>query len=153
MALVNSITYSLEDYSGDSRTVRVFTPATATLAELQNLSNAVAAELDAITGMKILGASVSIALTLPGGLKASATEVDAERGINWSFVAADTNYGYTIRTPGAPDAIVDGESMVPTADTNDWLTVMLDGDATTEPTNEHAGDLLSFKSAKVTFHK
>jgi len=154
MALVNSITFSLIDYSGDKRTVRVFTPATATLAELQNLSNAVAAELDAITGMLITGASVNLQLTLPGTLKASAVEdVDAERGVNWTFAKLNSNYSYTIRTPGATDAIVDGENLVPTADTNDWLTVMLDGDATTEPTDEYANDLIAATAQKVTFHK
>lgn len=154
MALVNAITFSLEDYSGDRRTVRVFAPATATLAEMQSLSNAIAAELDPITGMKILGASVSLALTLPGGLKASAVaNTDAERGANFSFNADDTALSYTIRVPGAIDAIVDGEELVDTADTNDWKTVMLDGDATTGPTNQHGGDLSSFKSARITFHK
>lgn len=154
MALVNAISFSLEDYSGDRRTARFFCPATATLAEMQSLSNAIAAELDPITGMKILGSTVSLALTLPGGLKASAVnDIDAERGVNWSFTVSGTVYSYTVRTPGATNAIVDGEDLVETADTADWLTVMLDGDATTEPTNEFGGDLTGFKSAKVTFHK
>jgi hypothetical protein len=154
MALVSAISYSLEDYSGDSRSVRVYVPATATLAEIQALSDVLAAELDAITGMKIIGASVDLALTLPGGLKAAAvTDTDAERGVNWAMNCANTVYSHTIRTPGATNAIVDGEAVVVTADVTDWLTALAAGDGTTQPTDQYANDITSEKSAKVTFHK
>lgn len=156
MALVHRVSYSLEDYSGDRRTVAAYVPATATLTEVQSFSNAFAAELDSVTGMKILGATVALALTLPVGLKANAVaSVDAERGINWSFVAANTVYSHTIRTPGALDANVDGEDVIDSGggETTDFITVMLNGDAVTAPTDEYGNDLTAQKSQRVTFHK
>lgn len=154
MALVNSISYSLTDYSGDGRGVRIFTPATYTLAEMQSLSDAIAAELDAITGMVIEGASVSLALTLPAGIKANATaNVDAERGINWTMTVANSTYSHTVRTPGALDANVDGEDVVSDANVTDWITVLLDGDATSEPSDQFANDITALKASRVTFHK
>lgn len=154
MALTSYVSYAVEDYAGKNAIVRVFVDATATLAEIQSMSDAMAAELDPITDGKIVGATVNLALTLPGGLKASAVAgSDINRGINWAFTAADTTYGHTIRTPAPPDAIVDGEAIVPNADTNDWITACLDGDAVTEPSDEYANDLTAAKSQKVTFHK
>lgn len=154
MALVNTITFALEDYSGDSRTVRFHTLSTLTIAEMTSLAQAIATQLDGVTGALLTGCTVGLQIALPGGLKVSAVDdCDAERGINWAFQAASTTYTYTIRTPAALDANVNGESYVPTAAGNDFITVCLDGDASNEPTNQHGGDLTAQKYQKVTFQK
>jgi hypothetical protein len=154
MALTHLISFSLRDYSGDPETCVFYADASLTVAEVQSLVNAIAPELDAITGMLIEGVSVALSLSLPAGLKGAATAgADAERGINWRFSKANSNYSHTIRTPGAPDAIVNGEDIIPSADTNDFLTVCLDGDATNEPSDEYGNDLLAALSQRVTFRK
>lgn len=154
MALTSAISYSLQDYSGDVRSVRVYVPAASTLAQIQALSDVLAAELDAITGMLIIGASVSLSLDLPVGLKPSATNlIDAERGINWAMNCANTVYSHTVRTPGATAALVDGEDVNLTADATDWLTVLVSGDGVIYPCDEYGNDITSDKSQRVTFHK
>lgn len=154
MAVTHRVSISLEDYSGDTDNVPVYLDGTLTVAQVQSVVDAFCAELDPITGAKITGATVALALTLPAGLKATATDKeDMERGINWRFSAADTQYSHTIRTPAAPDALVDGETLVGTADTTDFITVMLDGDAVNEPTDPYGNDLDGALSQRITFRK
>jgi hypothetical protein len=153
MADVSFISYRLTDHKGDRATVQIFAPATATLAELQALSDAVAAELDDVTGLLIESAAVNLALTLPAGIKESATaNVDAEKGVNWGFDAADTDYRHTIRVPGVPSALVEGDNAVhDSGDGLAWKNIIINGDGVTPVTDRYANDLTSLLTAVVTF--
>lgn len=154
MAITHLLSINVTDYAGKTETVNLFLDGTLTVAEVQTLCNAVCVELDPITGAKIMGASVGLGLTIPGGLKATPVDdEDMNRGINWRCDAADNNYSHTVRTPAATNAIVDGEEVVETADTTDWETILLDGDATNEPTDPNGNDLTSVLTKRVTFHK
>jgi hypothetical protein len=154
MALVSYITFAMRDYAGKPATVRVFVPATATLAEIQALSDAIATEINPITGGVIESASVQLSLTLPGGLRTTALDdMDIERGANFAFSAANTAYSHTVRIPAAHSDIVDGEDVVETQDVTDWETVMLAGTLDLDPSDAYANDLESVVRRRVTFHK
>jgi len=154
MALTHLVSIKVEDYSGQSGTVTFHLDATLTVAQVQSVVDQAAADLDAVSGAKITGASVSLALTLPGGLKATATtNADFERGINWRADAADTDYSYTVRTPAALAANVNGEAVIEDTNSANWESFLLGGDTVNAPTDKYGNDLVAILSKRVSFHK
>lgn len=71
MALTDILSIAVQDYTGSRKTIPYFVPAGSTIAALQGLSDVSVALIDAGIDSKIVGAQVTVQLTLPGGLKAS----------------------------------------------------------------------------------
>lgn len=80
----HTVVFRMQDSETDvvSGALPIYIPkGTLTLAEIQTWVNAVAPEVDAITGSKLSSVEVTIRLDLPGGLKASpVTNILNERG-------------------------------------------------------------------------
>jgi hypothetical protein len=155
MAVTDFVTYSLVDHKADVFSLPVFVPTGGTIAQLQALSDAISAVLDAVTGCQIQSASVNLGLTLPGGLKGSPTaNLDIEKGANFGFDAANTDYRHTIRVPAIPSAMVIGELVDLThSDIIAFRDAILAGVAPSLPSDRYGNDLTSLLSARVTFRK
>lgn len=155
MANTHLVSYSLVDSEGRRGNVQVYVPATLTLAEVQTGSDALIALIDAITGAKVDSAQVALSLTLPGGLKAAATEgEDMQKGANFGFDAANTPYRHTIRIPAVAEAIVNGDDINEAdEDAAAFITFMGTGATPFLPTDRYANDLGSLLSAVVTFRQ
>lgn len=155
MALVNMISYSLLDIKGTRGQVQVFVPTTATVAQIQTFSDLFAAALDDVTGARIMSASVALALTLPGGIKGTATQ-DAlmQTGINIAFDAANTGYRHTAHVGALlPTLMTDGE-IDDVGNVIDALsTLFTAGDTTVLPTDAYANDLVTELSRVLSFRR
>lgn len=91
-------------------TFAVHIPTGSTLAQVQTYLDAIAAELDAVTGCKIVEANVTFNLTLPGGLKATPdTNILAERGGLVAFNTAGPRKG-SVRIPGIKYSVMPGDT-------------------------------------------
>jgi hypothetical protein len=152
---VHLISAKLVDDGNKRGTVKVFVPATLTLAQVQAYVSAMLPNLDVVTGAKIVGAAVNLALTLPGGLKANAiADHPISWGSNWSFAVNGSNYRHTIHVPAIDQAFVDLETLL----ANDplvapWKADIVTGDGTVAPTDEYGNDITSFLGGEISFRK
>ena len=155
MANVNIISFQLVDDAGRTGNIIIPVPATHTVAEMQAYVNTTAATLDVLTGAKINKASVSLALTLPGGLKANAVDDHPlQWGANFAFDAANTPYRYTVRVPAIDQGFVES-GVVDTADplVAAFVDDLETGDGTVGPTDRYGNDLVTLIEAAATFRK
>jgi len=155
MAEVSIITFSLRDDAGKRSSVPVYVPATATQAQLEALADAIAPELDMVTGAVIEGITISLAHTLPEGLKV-VTVADSLNGMGalFSFDAADTPYSYSVFVPAIrPSLVTLGVIDVADADIAAFVTAMHDGTAEADPSYRFANDLLLLHGVEVRFRK
>lgn len=109
---MDTLAFRLKDSEQDAlyQTIPVYVNSGRTLAELQAYVDAIAPEIDAVTGSRIMEVSVVVQLTLPAGLKATPdTLVLNERGglisFNTSGPRADS-----FRIPAIKPAIMPGDS-------------------------------------------
>lgn len=155
MANVHLLSVRVLDDDGTPGNVNIFLPSTLTLANIQTFADTFIVKLDAVTGCKIDSASVALALTLPGGLKAGAVAgTPVQWGANFSFDAADTPYRWTLHIPGVDQGIVVGDSIdVAPQYVVDFIAAMVDGVATFEPTDRYGNDLEALLGAVVSFRK
>ena len=155
MANTDFISFSLIDYKGDVGQVVVHVPTGETLTDLQTYANAVATDLDGITGMQIQSASLSLNLTIPGGLKATPVDdVDKEVGANFGFDAANTPYRHTIRVPGIDPDLRVGELIDDTdAAVLAFESEIATGNGTVAASDKYGNDLTDLIQARVTFRK
>jgi hypothetical protein len=145
MASVNVIlSYALEDADGDRASLPIygrFDDATATLSSLEAYLAATAADLDAITDVKIIGQALTIVPTLPSGLKADAVDgSDVEKTGLITYALHDpSNKSYGQDIPGFFQAGFVGD-VIDQTDTNvaQWITRNL-----TAGTVLHLNDLWS----------
>lgn len=153
MALVTMLSYSMIDDAGKRDTVRVFLPANTSLADCQTFSDTFAADLDAVTGAVIESAAVSLALTLPGGLKVTAVADSFKQvGANWGCGAANTNYRHTVRVPAInPSLLVDGQVDVAAQDIIDFGVDLTAGVGAIDPCDEYGNDLDSIIEVSPSF--
>lgn len=132
----------------------VFLPGTLTLANVQTFLTAYAPLLDVITDGQLVEASVSIGLTLPGGLKgAPVADSDARMAWRASYGNASRykfgNYVPAIAASKRAGGFVDpGET-----DVAALIVAMITGLATFAPTDGHGFDLTSFAKGKISLLK
>lgn len=143
MAQVNLITFSILDDKSTRGQVNIFVPTGMTLAEYAAYVTATAPKLDLVTGGQIMSASLTLQMTLPGGLKASPIADDhIERGVNFPFACANTNYRHTVRVPAfRATLLTDGEVLVADQGVIDWIAKLTAGDAVILPTDKNANDI------------
>jgi len=155
MAQTNLVSIQVTDDAGNVGNVLLSFPATSSLANIQSFVDGFCAHLDAVTGAKITKASVSLALTLPAGLKASALpDTPVQWGANFAFDVADSSYRYTVRVPAIDQGLVTG-GVVDTSPqfVQDFINDFVIGDGVVAPSDRYANDITAFIEAASTFRK
>jgi len=155
MATVHVLSFSLIDDGGNTGSVVVYLPSTLTLAQVQTFTTSYAAALDGVTGAKIQSATVALALTLPGGLKANASaDHPIQYGANFSYNADGTPYRLTQHIPAFLHTLITGEEIdIASALVIAVMDYMRDGVTGFEPTDRYGNDLEGFLGAAVSFRK
>jgi hypothetical protein len=155
VAEVSIITFSLRDDAGKRSSVPVYVPATGTEAQVSALADVLAEAIDNVTGAVIESISISMAHTLPAGLKA-VTVADSLNGMGglFSFDAADTPYSYSVFVPAIRPSLVT-LGVIDPADTDvaAFVTAMHSGTADLDPSDRYANDLLLLHGVEVRFRK
>jgi len=109
---VNTINIRLQDSETDSQlaTFPLYVPTGFTLAQYQTFFDAAAEVVDNVTGSEIVAADITLALTLPGGLKASpvAASLNERGGIIGMENAGQFND--SVRIPAILTSIMSGDS-------------------------------------------
>jgi hypothetical protein len=148
-----SVQLSWQDGAGRKAVQRIHVPSGLTIAQIETWFDAMIAELDPVTDCVLVGASVSVELSIPGGLKASAAaDSKVENGALFSFLCAGNYYTRT-RLPAIKDTMmVDNSTAVDTSDEDvaAWLTLMTTGDGTVAPCDSREADITSLVSAKFS---
>lgn len=148
-----SVQISWQDGAGRKAIQRIHIPSDTTIAEAEAWFDLIIAEIDGFTDCVCVGASISVDLSLPGGLKSSAVaDSKVENGALFTFLCAGSYYTRT-RVPGiADDAMVDNSTTVDTSDVDvaAFLTYMITGDGTVAPCDSREADISSLVSAKFS---
>lgn len=136
--------------------VPFYLPDGLTIAQVQTYADAVAPELDAVTEGQVAEATVTFALTLPGGLKASATARSVnERGGLITFDTAGPRAS-SFRIPAIDHALMPGDSFA-LNDTDIAALVTRLTTATTaaniRPTSEQAYNLTTARAGKKSLRR
>ena len=157
MAVTNLISYSLLDASGKRGNLLVYIPVGPTMTNIQDFSDAFVPLLDDVTSAKIESGTISFALTLPGGIKASADAgVFIQHGANYAFDAANTDYRHTLRVPAAALATLSGNTIITPENGNAvelFITQLISGSDSVYPTDRYANDLVAFLGGTKTFRR
>jgi hypothetical protein len=153
MANTDFISYSLADVDGQRGTVQIFVPTGQTLADLQTFSNSMVAALDAVTAAVVQAATVTKALTLPGGIKGTATAGHyIQHGANFGFDAANTPYRHTVRVPAILESLLVGETVITdTGDGQAFAAGITGGYTGIAPSDRYGNDLTALLSALRSF--
>jgi len=153
---VHVVSIGVTDDGGKTATVAGITvPDSVTIAQLQTWLDAFLADLDVLTAAKITRAGVNLGLTLPAGLKATATlDRPVNNGANMSFSAAGTSYRHTVWIPAIDQGLVTGQ-VLQTGDAlfSDFKTMMVTGDGTVAPCDKFENDLTAFLAGDLSFRK
>ena len=152
---INLISVQIIDDAGRSDSVLISVPDTTTLAEIQAWLDTNATYIDGITGGKLNKASVSLALTLPAGLKSQPlTDHPVQWGANFGFSANGTNYRHTVRVPAIAQTMVTAGAVDTSgASAQGFIGAMVSGSDGVLPTDRYENDLNGFIEASPTFRK
>jgi hypothetical protein len=153
MALTNLISFSIRDIRGKRGQVHVYVPNSFTIAQIQTYVTALAVDVNAMTGGVVDSAQVTLALTLPGGLRATPVEdVFVSNGANWAFSAENTNYRHTIHIPAFNPSLIDGGEIVDAggviAAFEPHITA---GDTVVLPSDQYGNDLTAVLGKSLSF--
>jgi len=100
MAVVDVLSITIESFNKKQKTFAMYVASGTTVADIQDIVNTLAPELDAVVDGKIISAQVQLALDLPGGLKADAIDDNTVReGALLSYTADDTSYTQSFYVP------------------------------------------------------
>lgn len=157
MALVSVASIGIIDSSGNRKTLPLYFPATNTLAEIQTEINAFVPLLDTCISGKVADASVTLALTLPGGLKANATGGDntVHEGALLTFDAANTAFAYSMYIPSFLEALFTGDtvSLTNSAGAAEALISEIEDGGDAAITDRNANDLTAYTVGRRAFRK
>lgn len=113
MAVVSVLSYQFTDADGNKKSLPVYVPAAATLANIQLFSDALAALLDDHTDAQITGISATVGLTTPGGMKSvPVAGSNVQEGALLSFGLAASNYSHGLFVPGWAQADFTGPAVI-----------------------------------------
>ena len=157
MALVDYISISITDGSGDVKAVPLYFPTGMTLANVQAGSDAFATALNDVIDGKITAISYTKALTVPGGLNAAAAG-DIERGVLLSMIAANTTYKHGLFLPTAKDTVFSGDEPITGSGAlatfiSDLISGLGTGGSELFPADRYANDLTALARATKRFRK
>lgn len=124
---VNQVVYRLQDSESDVRFAAfpTYVNQGETLANYLVYAQAMALVLDAVTGSKLVGCDLTLALALPGGLKANPVAASLnERG---GIIGFDTSgqFGDSVRIPAILTTIMSGDTFLLTDPLIDDLITQL----------------------------
>jgi len=115
MALVHTIGIGIQDYAGDRKSMAIYVPATLSLATVQTDLNTYLPLVDAAIDGKIVDAEITMALSLPGGMKGSAaTGNTVHEGALGRYSAAATAFTYGQYVPSWSNAGFSGNTPLTT---------------------------------------
>ncbi len=155
MALVDVVSFGLLDFAGNRKSFPVYIPNTATLAQAQAWITAGAPILDALVDAAIESVSITLAGTLPGGLKGSPVSGNTvHEGALWAWDAAATNYEYGDYMPSVANGQFNLDDLdLTSTDVTDWIAQMTSSGAGTEATDRYANDITGFIRGRRRFRK
>lgn len=155
MAVVSILSYSIVDDDGNAKSMPIYIPSGVSVTNIQAFSDAMAPLLDDVIDGVINAVTLSIGLTLPGGLKSSPVAgSNVQEGALISFDVASTNYNFSIFVPAWAQTFFSGVQ-VTLEDTEPglFLTQMVSGSNSTFPTDRSGGDLTAVLSGIKRFRK
>lgn len=157
MALGFGLYIRIRDEDGDKSTMTIKFPSALTADDILDYAEDFLPLLDAVIHGKIEAAGIYVAVTLPGGLKATAGDnCDVQQGAQWLFRAG----GYPVRlrvptwdrtmiVPGSKD--VDIEDADVTAFRNAILAGLTPDVTLIEPSDNRGADIDEWVSAVENF--
>ena len=146
---VHLLAWQITDGAGATKSIVMPMADAESIADIQTFVTNHALILDDVVGGVITAATVSYALTLPGGLDPTA-DIDhpVKHGGLFGFSATGTAYRYGIYVPTVKHALIaEGGNIANAGDTATWITDLLSG-TEISPTNKHENVLASFLSGK-----
>jgi hypothetical protein len=153
MAVVSVLSYQLTDADGNKKSLPIYVPAAATLANLQLFSDALAALLDDHTDAQITGISATVGLTTPGGLKGTpVAESNVQEGALLSFGLAASNYSHGLFVPGWAQADFSGGEVVDENITA-LIAQIVTGSNSVAPTSREGLDIDAYINGLKRFRK
>lgn len=153
MAVVNVLSYQFTDADGGKKSMAVYVPATATLANLQLFSDALAALIDDHTDAQITGISATVGLTTPSGLKSEPVAgSNVEEGALLAFTLAASNYGWSVFVPGWAEADFADKAVI-SENITDLIAQFVTGSNSVLPTSREGLDIDGYSSGKKKFRK
>lgn len=155
MALTDLVSIRVTDDEGNRGNINAHLPAGLSTADVEAWLAVVAADLDVMTAGVLGPATIRKSLTLPGGLKSTATAgTQIPEGVNMGFVVANSNYAYALRIPAFNESLI-VNGVVDDTDLNviSFLNLMITGDGTVAPVNEHGLDLQAHIDSYRSFRK
>lgn len=157
VALTSLISYSIKAAVGKPKSLPFYVPSSGlTLANAQLWSDDMAPLLDAVTEGAILGASVTFALTLPSGLKATPlADSDIQEGALFSMVAAGTIYKEGIWVPAYLQSLFTGTEVdtVGAGASKDFADYIKATTHSVAPSDKYGNDLTEVYSAEKKFRR
>ena len=144
---VHLLTYQVTDAAGETKSVVIPMADTEAIADIQTFVTNHTALLDAVVDGVITKATVSYALTLPGGLDAT-PEADmlVSTGGLFSFTATGTGYRKSIYVPTVKNTLISDSKDIPNAGAvAAWITDLLSG-TEVSPTDNYENVLAAFLS-------
>ncbi len=148
MALVDLLSFQIQDYVGDVKSVPVYIPSGETVANLQTIADLLGPEIDAAIDGKVIGISVTLALAVNGTIKGSPTAGNTvHEGALLTFSATDTEDVYSVYIPSWENAGFTGN----VANTGGVYTTLTDD--LVQNANRHGDLLVAYLRGKRTFRK
>lgn len=148
MALVNILSYEILDDNNTPKSMPIHFPIGLTAAQIQSASDLYAPVIDAAIAGIISSVTLTLQLTLPGGLKSVVSEsCDAERGALLGFRCANTRYRHSIFVPTWPDAGFSGDDVSGTFTAGNTLISDIEsglGTAALTPSDKYANDITTY---------
>jgi hypothetical protein len=148
------LSFVLEDVEGKRISVPMHFPNSATLADLETFAVSSGTQLDAVTGTKLVGASVTLTIDLTGAtIKGSAlANTRVRTGATLSFRnSADT--AYSLYVPAVIDSLMSDDTVSNTGAMATFISGILSGGGTADPSDENGLDLVSFVRGKAANRK
>lgn len=156
MAITTLISFGIQGAAGPLKRFPVWMDSGAAIADIQDAIDTLAPAIDAAIAGKITDVEVTMAFSLPGGLKASPDAGSHSRqGANLTFDAESTNYAHTVYLPTWEEAGFSGDTVLETGvyDTLQDALIASYGTGEENLTDKYGNDLVSFVSGERTFRK
>jgi len=149
MANTNILSYSVTDGIGEVASVPIYFPTGLTVAQIQGASDLLVALLDPCIDGKVSAATLTLNLTLPGGLK-SAAAGDNRIGALLGFDCANTGYRQSMYIPSWIADGFTGNVVTEDSPFDDFIAAILSGETsgggTLAPSDKYANDIVAFLS-------
>lgn len=153
MAVVSVLSYQFTDADGNRKSLPVYVPAAATLANLQLFSDALVALLDDHTDAQVTGITATVGLTTPGGLKTEPVAgSNVQEGALLSFGLAASNYTHGVFVPGWAEADFSGAEVVDENITA-LIAQFVTGSNSVAPTSREGLDIDAYVDGSKRFRK